>query len=93
MFDKHLHRPVFAVLFQEIRSFYQTKPKKIIKKIFFFHAFSQNFYNYLSIYIFFKKISKIPWHVLKKILHGFYNKFVKFQEILTYILKILKNYF
>jgi hypothetical protein len=34
--------------------------------------------------------SKIVWHVLKNILHGFYNKFVKFQKILTYISKILK---
>jgi len=96
MFDKYLHRPVFAVLFQEIMSFCQTKLKKIKKnkKYFFFFAFSQKFYNYLSISFFKKKnISKISWHVLKKILHGFYNKFVKFQGILTYILKILKNYF
>jgi hypothetical protein len=25
-------------------------------------------------------------------LHGFYNKFIKFQRILAYISKILKNY-
>jgi hypothetical protein len=28
-----------------------------------------------------------------KMLYGFYNKFVKFQRILTYISKILKIYF
>jgi hypothetical protein len=36
--------------------------------------------------------SKIFWHFKKKILHGFYNKFVKFQRILANIsinLKIL----
>ena len=44
--------------------------------------------NYLSIFL----KSKIFWHVLK-MLHGFYNKSVKFQRILVYISKILKNYF
>jgi len=43
------------------------------------------------ILVFFLK-SKIFWHVLK-MLHGFYNKSVKFQRILVYISKILKNYF
>jgi hypothetical protein len=91
MFDKHLHRPVFAVLFQEIISFCQTKPKKIKKNIFFL-AFSQKFYNYLSI-VFLKKYLRYCGMFFKKLLHGFYNKFVKFQGILTYILKLLKNYF
>jgi len=45
--------------------------------------------NYLRIIL----KSKIFWYVLKKILHRFHNKFVKFQRILAYISKILKIYF
>jgi len=30
---------------------------------------------------------------IQKVLHGFYNQFVKFQRILTYISKIFKTYF
>jgi hypothetical protein len=30
---------------------------------------------------------------IQKVLHGFYNQFVKFQRILAYILKIFKTYF
>ena len=43
-----------------------------------------------QLFEFFFLKSKIFWHVLKKMLYGFYNKFIKFQSILTYILKILK---
>jgi hypothetical protein len=46
--------------------------------------------NPIFIQAFFFK-SKILWHVLKKILHGFYNKFVKFQRILAYISKLAKK--
>jgi hypothetical protein len=45
--------------------------------------------NYLRIIL----KSKIFWYVLKKILHIFHKKFVKFQRILAYISKILKIYF
>jgi hypothetical protein len=55
---------------------------------FFFLQMVKNPKNYLSIFL----KSKIFWHVLK-MLHGFYNKSVKFQRILVYISKILKNNF
>jgi hypothetical protein len=70
-------------------------PKHGLKKttiflqiFFFFLQMVKNPKNYLSIFL----KSKIFWHVLK-MLHGFYNKSVKFQRILVYISKILKNYF
>ena len=42
-----------------------------------------------------KNISKniIGCLKIQKILHEFYNQFVKFQNILTYIWKILKTFF
>jgi hypothetical protein len=42
-----------------------------------------------------KNISKIISACLKiqKALYGFYNQFVKFQRILAYISKNIKNYF
>jgi hypothetical protein len=38
-------------------------------------------------------LNKKYFGIKKKILHGFYNKFVKFHRIVTYISKVLNIYF
>jgi DNA integrity scanning protein DisA with diadenylate cyclase activity len=80
--EKHPLGLFWIFLFQEIMSFCQTKPTKIIKNI----SFSCIWTKILKLFEhLFKEKFKILWHVLRKILYEFYNKFVKFQKILVYV--------
>ena len=91
VYSKHSLMPVLTVLFQGKMSFCQIKP--IYKKysLFYFLVYGQK--NVKNIWALYLRKYKIFWHVLKNILYGFYNKFVRFQRIWVYISNILKIYF
>jgi hypothetical protein len=78
-----------VVLLKKKLSFCQTKPKKIIKKYFF----SCIWLKILKLFklLFFKNLKYFDMFFFL-IIYGFYNKFVKFERILVYILKIPKNF-